>query len=165
MKKFIHIIGLSLTMLLTGCATIVSKSTYPVYIQSEPVGATFTIKNSKGQVVAKGETPKEIRLKASAGYFKPATYILDFQRKGYAKKTVTITATLDGWYMGNIALLSPLGALIIDPLTGAMYKLPSSISTTLDKNSQSPKRKTKAQLQILYLDTLTDEQKAQLVAI
>lgn len=56
-------------ILSTGCATIVSDSDYPVSIQSNPSGASFVIKNRKGNVITSGITPQVVLLKAGAGYF------------------------------------------------------------------------------------------------
>ena len=116
-------ITLLLTILslgLTNCASIVSKSNYPVTITSEnPVN--FKIQNSStGQIVHVGKTPSVANLQASNGWFKPAQYSIITQNNAQS-----LNATLDGWYFGNIPLLAPiLGMLIIDPATGAMWQLP-----------------------------------------
>ena len=44
-------------------------------------------------------------------------------KDGYTQKVVNISAELDGWYIGNIMLGGVIGMLIIDPLSGAMYKI------------------------------------------
>ena len=50
-------------------------------------------------------------------------YIITFTKNGYSQKTINISAELDGWYIGNILLGGLIGMLIIDPASGAMYKI------------------------------------------
>ena len=50
-------------------------------------------------------------------------YTITFAKDGYVQKTVHISAELDGWYIGNLLLGGLPGMLIIDPLSGAMYKI------------------------------------------
>src|SRR6187551_737610 len=57
-------------LMFSGCASIVSESSYPVAIQSTPDFANFTITNKSGVTVQTGVTPTIVTLKAGAGYFK-----------------------------------------------------------------------------------------------
>ena len=116
-------VTLSLT-LLAGCASIVSKSKYPVSITSNPEGAAIIIVNRIGQDVFSGKTPTTVTLKAGAGYFKGETYTVTFKREGYATHTAQIERGVDGWYsVGNIFLGGLIGWLVVDPITGAMWTL------------------------------------------
>ena len=54
---------------------------------------------------------------------KKEEYKVTFTKDGYAQKVVHISAELDGWYIGNILIGGWLGMLIVDPLSGAMYKI------------------------------------------
>ena len=55
MKKLWKVATLaSVVLFSTGCATIVSESSYPVNIKSTPSGASFVIKNRAGEEVKKG---------------------------------------------------------------------------------------------------------------
>ncbi|QBQ63946.1 hypothetical protein EXH44_06720 [Actinobacillus indolicus] len=156
------------TTMMTGCATIVSDSKYPVEIQSSPEGSTFTIKDRDGKVVSTGTTPKTVILEAGAGYFKKAIYDIIFEKKGYAPKTVTLTADIDGWYWGNFAFGGPLGLLIIDPINGSMYKLPPQVEGELIPTSSpsAPKGKTKKRkLTVISIEHLDEKQKASLIAL
>jgi len=110
-------------MLSTGCATIVSKSTYPVMLNSNPSGASVTIKNKSGVAVQNVTTPATVMLKAGDGFFSKANYTLEFEKDGYSPYTTMLTASMDGWYIGNLVFGGLIGFLIVDPATGAMWKL------------------------------------------
>ncbi|TGE27246.1 peptidase associated/transthyretin-like domain-containing protein [Hymenobacter metallicola] len=117
-------LALAATLLLgNSCATIVSKSRYPVAISSQPPGATFTVTDIDGKEVFNGVTPMAVPLKPGAGYFKKQEYTIKFSMPGYETKTTTISADFNGWYIGNLLFGGFIGLLIVDPLTGAMYRI------------------------------------------
>jgi len=119
-------------VLLTSCATIVSKSNYPVEITSNPAGAKFTLKeNKQNTILHQGVTPTTVTLPASYGYFKPASYTLEFTKKGSTPQTIQVNSAIDGWYFGNILFGGLIGMVIVDPLTGAMWKLDSTVNADL----------------------------------
>ena len=51
--------------LATGCSSIISKSNYPVVINSNPEKSVFEIVNRDGLKVHAGETPATVMLKSS----------------------------------------------------------------------------------------------------
>lgn len=106
----------------TSCATIFTKSSYPVTFGSNPSGAKITVINRAGNTVYTGLTPSTVTLKASAGYMKREEYAVTYEKDGYAPKTVPVICSLDGWYIGNIFIGGLIGMLIVDPASGAMYK-------------------------------------------
>ena len=116
---------------LSGCASIASESKYPVSVDSEPRGAQFEVRNRSGSLVASGATPSQVTLKAGAGYFRGESYRITYRKEGYNDQESVVSSGVDGWYWGNLFLGGVLGMLIIDPATGAMYKLPNSTSTGL----------------------------------
>ncbi|MGB0361244.1 MAG: hypothetical protein ACPGEF_07550 [Endozoicomonas sp.] len=122
-----------LVALLSGCSTIVSDSHYPVSIRSTPSEANFSITNSRGEVIHKGVTPSTVTLSSSDGFFDGAEYTVTYQKDDYTKVSYTLTSSLDGWYLGNVLFGGLVGLLIIDPATGAMWKLPESASMELTK--------------------------------
>ena len=63
-KLAVVLFMLSMLFLSSGCASILSKSTYPVSITSEPSGADFTIYNKDGQEIHVGHTPATVDLEA-----------------------------------------------------------------------------------------------------
>jgi hypothetical protein len=129
------IIGL---ILLTGCASIVSKSKYPISINSTPSEAKISITNSKGTEVYAGNTPATVKLKSGQGFFKKASYQVKFNKDGYDEKNVPIRFKVDGWYWGNLLFGGVIGMLIVDPATGAMYKLDTEfLNETLTQSTTS----------------------------
>ena len=128
---------------LSGCASIVSDSKYPVSVKSEPSGANFEVRNKSGSVVASGATPSQVTLNAGAGYFSGETYRVTYRKEGYSDQESVIDSGIDGWYWGNILFGGFLGMLILDPATGAMYKLPDSTSTVLSPTPMTPAKTAK----------------------
>jgi len=126
MKKVLILLVFALfgVWLLSGCASIVSKSDYPVNISSQPPGAKISITNSTGRTIYTGQTPTTVNLKANAGYFKGENYTVTFKKKGHETRTAQINRGVDGWYIGgNFFFGGLIGWLIIDPATGAMWTL------------------------------------------
>lgn len=121
--------------ILGGCASIVSDSTYPVAITSTPAGASYQITNEKGAVVRSGVTPDNVMLKAGAGYFDGETYKVSYQKDGYGGNSAVLNSGIDGWYWVNIVFGGLIGMLIVDPITGAMYTLPTTANASLDSVS------------------------------
>lgn len=137
MKKN-YFLFLAACFLLSSCASIVSKSRYPISINSTPSEARITITDKKGVEVFTGNTPATLKLNSGAGFFSKARYQVKFEKNGYQAKTVPIDFKLDGWYFGNILVGGAIGMLIIDPATGAMYKLDTEfLNETLVPNEQS----------------------------
>lgn len=79
-KKFLKTIALFLAaiFLLSSCASIVSKSSYPLSINSTPSNATISITDKKGQEIFLGNTPAVVKLKAGSGFFSKAEYQVRF---------------------------------------------------------------------------------------
>jgi hypothetical protein len=117
---------------LSGCASIVGKSTHPVNISSVPGGADFNIINRNGEVIHHGVTPAVVDLKASAGYFTPANYKVRLCKAGFSDKEIQIKQGLSPWYVfGNIFIGGLVGWVVIDPITGAMWTL-EDVNANLD---------------------------------
>jgi hypothetical protein len=137
-KQGITLILITSFIIISGCASIVSKSSYPVSINSTPSGANITVKDKKGRDVYSGNTPANFKLPAGAGFFSKASYTVTFGMDGYDTRTVPIDFKLDGWYIGNIIFGGLIGFLIVDPATGAMWKLDTEfVNETLSKTSAS----------------------------
>ncbi|HUW06872.1 MAG TPA: PEGA domain-containing protein [Williamwhitmania sp.] len=151
-------------LILSGCATIVSKSSYPISISSNPSGAKITIMDLNGVNIYTAKTPATFTLYAGNGYFTKAGYTVTFELPGYEPVTVPVHFSLDGWYLfGNIAVGGLIGWLIVDPLTGAMWKLDTKyISQTLIKSSTGMTTPT---LKVMSYSDIPDSWKANLVRI
>lgn len=124
---------LFLSLAATGCASIISDSAYPVAITSIPDQADFVVTNQKGDKVHSGKTPSTVTLKSGAGYFDGEKYSINLSKDGYKDQVTTVDTYLNGWYFGNFAFGGLLGMLVIDPLTGAMWRLPEKAPTTMIK--------------------------------
>lgn len=126
-------------MTFSSCATIFGHSQYPVTIQSVPSDAKVTIVDRKGQVVFMGSTPASVTLKSAAGYMSKAQYSIKVQAPGYIDQVYPLNARLNGWYFGNILLGGLIGMLIVDPASGAMYKMddPTNVNINLQQETKS----------------------------
>jgi len=150
-------------LILSGCATIVSKSNYPISVTSNPPGAKVTVMNRNGINIYSATTPATFNLQAGDGYFVKASYTVTFEMPGYQSVTVPVHFSVDGWFYGNLALGIIFGGIIIDPLTGAMWKLDTkSINETLVKSSTSLNTLT---LKIMSYNDIPESWKANLVRI
>ncbi len=151
------------TLFTSGCATIFGKSSYDVTINSTPVGAQLLITDVNGKEFYKGQTPATVNLKSSASYFKKASYQLKFDLANHEQKVVTLTSKLNGWYIGNLLVGGLIGMLIIDPISGAMYKIPqTTINETLTKKENTAQVSS---LQIFDINSLSKEEVAKLVRV
>lgn len=148
---------------LGGCASIVSRKDYPVSIDSAPSGVSFYVTDSTGARVHSGTTPTSVTLRTKGGYFKSQAYTIHLERPGMPTKEYAIRSGIDGWYWGNLLLGGLIGMLIVDPLTGAMFKMPPQVLVTLDGSAQAPP--TEQGLRIASVDSLTDLQKTHLIAL
>lgn len=149
-------------LILTSCASIVSKSTYPLTINSTPNNASISITDSKGQEIFLGNTPAVVKLKAGSGFFSRAEYQVRFSSPGYEDRVVPVLFKLDGWYFGNIILGGVIGMLIVDPATGAMWKLETEfMNETLNTNTAS----LNAEMKILNINQIPENWKEHLVVL
>jgi hypothetical protein len=147
---------------LTGCATIVSKSSHPFAIRTEPKDAIITITDKKGKDIYKGLTNQSIRLKTSSGYFSRAEYQIKVTAPGYAEQVVPVTYKLNGWYFGNLLIGGALGMLLIDPISGAMWKPDTKdVDVRLRKTTAS----NTPTLNIVDINTLTAKEKEGLIRL
>lgn len=116
---------------ISSCASIVSDSEYKVSIKSIPTNTEFMVKDEDDNIVATGITPNVTKLEASNGYFSKANYTVEYINNG-KKIQSEITPEIDGWYWANIGFGGIIGWFIVDPLTGAMYKLPKQVITDVN---------------------------------
>ncbi|NDW08394.1 hypothetical protein D0T56_01790 [Dysgonomonas sp. 520] len=125
-------------LLFTNCASMFTKSTYPVAINSTPADANLVITDKKGNEVFVGKTPSIVKLKSSSGFFSKAEYQVKISMDGYADRLITINSSIEGWYFANILFGGLIGMLIVDPATGAMWTLDTeTINATLNPENGS----------------------------
>jgi len=57
---------------------------------------------------------------------------MEFEKPGYISSAQTVRASIDGWYAaGNFIFGGFIGWLFVDPVTGAMWKLPDLVHADL----------------------------------
>lgn len=115
---------------LTGCASVIDGSKYPVSIHSNPEGAAFTVANQAGTVIHRGTTPTVVTLESGAGAFDAEEYKIAFTKEGYVPQTFELTPTMNGWMWGNLLIVGLIGSTI-DLSTGAAWDLPPVATATL----------------------------------
>ena len=123
MKNFVVVVMLVFMLVFgQGCASIVSSSEWPVTIQSNPTGQSVVVKDEEGVSIHNGTTPMTVTLSSHEGYFCGADYTIDCNGN-----STPLNSRLNGWYAGNIIFGGLIGILIVDPLTGAMWRLPKTV--------------------------------------
>jgi hypothetical protein len=165
MKAKWVIVALLLPMFfLTGCASIVGRDVFPVTINSNPDGANIAIKDENGVKVYSGVTPTTVTLTAGESYFHAKSYNITFSKPGYKDQYVEVRATLSGWYFGNILFGGLIGMLIVDPITGKMWKLRNNVFGELspEKTALNQGQRT---LKIVTLDQIPKDMRKDLVSL
>jgi len=123
MKLLVKATAIVTVITFTGCASILSKTDWPISVQSNPTGAKCIIANEAGEDLYSGKTPITLYLSGSQGYFECAKYTIYCWKEGYFPAKVDLSSSLNGWYWGNILIGGLVGMLMVDPVTGAMWKL------------------------------------------
>ena len=144
---------------LSGCATIVSNTSWPVSIDSKPDGVHVSITNKSGKEVYAGKTPLVTKLKSGSGFFSKESYTVVMTYKGIEKRTINLECTINGWYFGNLLIGGLIGMLIIDPATGAMYRLEKKDIYEVFKDDKT------SQLKILDINNIPLEWKTNLIEL
>ncbi len=133
-------LSLAAVMFTSGCATIVGDKTQHIQVDSNPSGATFSIKDELGRVVAQGKTPQDVILEKSDGsYFGKKGYLVSFTKENSESVTLPIKASANGWYIGgNFIFGSLIGWLLCDPFNGGMYTLhPKAVIAELPQTQKA----------------------------
>ena len=144
---------------LSSCASIVSKTNWPVSIDSKPEGVHVSITNKRGVEIFTGKTPLVTKLKSGSGFFTKESYTVVMTYNGIEKRTINLECSINGWYFGNLFIGGLIGMLIVDPATGAMYKLDrKEVYEVFKENSTS-------QLKILDVNNIPLEWKTNLVEL
>lgn len=129
------LLAVAMMLFLSGCATIAGDRYNHVNLATTPQGAEYEVRNAADQVVASGVTPNLVKLKSSAGYFKRGSYTVLFRKPGYEDVQVPLAASMRGLYWGNLLVGGPIGMLIVDPASGAMWALPKAVTGELTANT------------------------------
>lgn len=158
------LVGLMGLLAMPGCASIIAGSTQTVAFKSNPSGARIKVISHKGEVIHEGTTPFTASLKRGRGFFQGADMKLAAEKAGYKVVEQPIKTSLEPWYIGNVIFGGLVGLLVVDPLTGAMFKLPNEVHVNLNPSAaasvDSPTR-----FDIVSLDDIPQEARSQLVRI
>lgn len=153
----------TLPILFSSCATIFGKSSYPVSISTNPKGANISITDKKSKEVYKGTSPATVTLKSGAGYFSKAEYKVKITAPGFGEQIIPVNYKLNGWYFGNLLFGGLIGMLIVDPATGAMWKLQTPpIYVTLDKLTETV---TEPTLKIIDIKDVSESMKSNMIRL
>ena len=122
-------------LVLPGCSSIMENGgKQDLKITSVPEGAAVSVFTKKGEVAHTGRTPVVFSMERSAGFFEPETYTVLIRKKGYAPQEITLESIPSGWYVGNVLFGGLIGLLVVDPWTGAIYKLEPNEESKALKN-------------------------------
>jgi hypothetical protein len=166
MSKAFHLFSILFSIaVFSSCATIVSKSSYPVSFGSSPAGTTVTVTNREHVEVFKGKTPCAVKLKAGSRFFSKEQYTLKFSRPGYEDKVVPINFKINGWYFGNVLIGGVIGMLIVDPATGAMWKIEQDNFYEKFDESDRKAAVTQPALNIVSVNNIADSLKSRMVKL
>jgi len=156
------VIFMTAVFFFSSCASIVTRSIYPLSINSTPSDAKISITDKKGREIFSGHTPAAVQLSAGAGFFVKAEYQVKFSSPGYEDKIVPITFSLDGWYFGNIFFGGLIGMLIVDPATGAMWKIDTRF---LNEKLRQSTTSNVPEMKILDVNEIPENWKGNLVKL
>jgi len=165
-KAILILFGLTL---LVSCATVIGKSSpETLEVRSNPEKASVVITDEKGTKILEGMTPTMVSLEKKKGYFRGKKYTIKISKQGFAEQVVTVYTKINGWYiLGNFIFgpLAPIGWIIVDPATGAMWSLDiNEIIVTLE-SSQRGQLTESFQLGILLLKDVPQPLRDKMVKI
>lgn len=124
MNKSVFIISLASFLFTSGCSTIINGDTHKMIVSAEPYESEIILKSSDGVMLAESTGSMNYNLDKGDGYFDGADYKLEVSHAGYETQVITLSSTLDGWYVaGNFLFGGLIGWLIVDPATGAMWTI------------------------------------------
>lgn len=123
-KTITRLLIVALMFSQSGCASIVSGGVKTLPIMSTPDGAELEVRNLRsGESILRAKTPFTALLERSSGFFQSAKYEVRINKEGYLPHQTVIEAGINGWYFGNVIFGGLVGLLIVDPATGAMWRI------------------------------------------
>jgi len=121
-----------LLALSTSCATILTDEDVEVGVHCEPKGSHVVVTDRDGNEVYSATTPTKVDLEKGAGYFGGQDYTFTFSAPGYENRAVTLETSVRKWYLfGNLLFGGIIGWFIVDPATGAMWKMDDEVHVAL----------------------------------
>ena len=117
------VVSVLLMTLTSGCASVMASGPRKIPIASQPAGATVSIYNRANELVTSQTAPFVAQLSPKHKFFRGQRYRIVFEMEGYEATEVQLKSRVGPWYLGNLLIGGPAGFLIIDPATGAMFRL------------------------------------------
>jgi len=110
----------SLSLIMSGCATIVNGTSQKIQVTSDPADATILVDEKSSYT-----TPVKLRLE------RRRDHTLVFSREGYESQTIKLLHVISEAVAGNTLCWGPLG-WVFDICAGTQYKLqPSPVHVVL----------------------------------
>lgn len=169
MKKWLNF-GLAgiLSVWMNGCASIIGKSApQSITLDSVPAGANVLVNDrSDGRKVFEGVTPTLVKLDKKKSFFSGRRYEVIISKEGYRDSVVYVSPRVGGWYLlGNLVFGGPIGWLIVDPASGAMWNLsPDKINETLGAK-QAESRLSPDEIRVVLLEQVPQTLRGEMVPI
>jgi hypothetical protein len=113
---------LSFVFYSSGCATLNSKSVYPIIIHTQQNNLVINIFDKKESNIILTNIPDTVYLEAGRGYFRRERYAMKIYHNDSLIRIIPINFVLDRKYLHNVFFINLFGLFIIDPITGAMWK-------------------------------------------
>lgn len=167
--KPLKLLLLSLTALTFSCASIVKGGSQKIFVNSSPSEAIVKVKDQRGNGIITSATPATLTLPKGDGYFGSASYSIEIAKPGYQTQYVTLSGSLNGWYIaGNLLIGGLIGWLIVDPISGAMWTMsPEGVNVSLA--NEGPAKITSHEdlmnLRIVLLEDMPESSKAMMVKL
>jgi hypothetical protein len=118
-----------LSMLFTGCASIMCGPDQKVNLESRPSGAEISIYDSRGDIVFQETTPCSAKLaRRHRDLLQGGQYVVLVKKEGYTPVQFPLVGVVNRAYFANI-LNGGIG-YAVDPMTGGMWTL---VSETADE--------------------------------
>ncbi len=114
---------LLISLLCSGCASVVSGRHAEVKVFSNVPGAFVTIHDQHGEPVASTSTPGTVALRRQRGLLRPKGYTATIAAHGHHTEQFEIKQKINPWVYGNAGLLQ-LGLVgwAVDNATGAVWQ-------------------------------------------
>ncbi len=117
----VFVISISLSAL-SACVLIDGQPAVLVSL-NEIADTKVKILDSKGMVIHEGATPTIATMQRSDDYLKKDKYSIIFTTPGYIERSFTLNASSYGTYFGDYPNLRPMGVLVLNSKTGAMFQI------------------------------------------
>ena len=125
------VLGITVSVLTAGCATLISGRTQGIRVRSNPPGATVTVEPSGERTT----TPGTLSLRRSG-----APYRLLFELQGHARQSVMLTTSTNAWTWANlvVGIVPGIFLMFVDSSTGAELALtPDDVDAQLTATDAS----------------------------